>query len=47
MEITYTKQGGYLLPNLTLKETKKRGKNYQNNLILFLYFNQYGSKSNV
>ena len=23
MEITYTKQGDYLLPNLTLKETKK------------------------
>ena len=23
MEITYTKQGDYLLPDLTLKETKK------------------------
>ncbi len=23
MEITYTKQGDYLIPNLTLKETKK------------------------
>ena len=23
MEITYTKHGDYLLPNLTLKETKK------------------------
>ena len=27
MEINYTKQGDYLLPNLTLKETKKRNIN--------------------
>ena len=27
MEITYTKQGDYLLPDLTLKETKKGIKN--------------------
>ena len=27
MEITYTKQGDYLLPNLSLKETKKQNIN--------------------
>lgn len=27
MEITYTKQGDYLLPNLTLKDTKKENIN--------------------
>ena len=27
MKITYTKQGDYLLPNLTLKETKKQNIN--------------------
>ena len=27
MEITYTKQGDYLIPNLTLKETKKENIN--------------------
>ena len=28
MEITYTKQGDYLLPDLTLKQTKKEKQLY-------------------
>ena len=40
MEITYTKQGDYLLPNLTLKETKKENINKYGRMRL-VYLKEY------
>lgn len=40
MEITYTKHGDYLLPNLTLKETKKENINKYGRMKL-VYLKEY------
>ena len=45
MEITYTKQGDYLLPNLTLKETKKGKINKYERMRLDVEFKRDKSKN--